>query len=42
MQEEKKKSEEEIVILDEGIDVEELIGPESICCGSVYMPIRMW
>ena len=42
MQEEKKESGEGIVVLDEGIDTEALSGPESVCCGSVFMPIRAW
>jgi len=42
MKEEKKESKKEMVVLDEGIDMDALIGPESVCCGSMLMPIRVY
>ncbi len=40
MKEEKKEIKKEIVVLDEGIDMEALIGADIICCGAVLIPIR--
>ena len=42
MKEETKENKKEIVVLDEGIDTDALIGPESVCCGSLYIPFRMY
>lgn len=42
MKEETKENKKEIVVLDEGIDTDALIGPESVCCGSVLIPIRIF
>ncbi|MCX5830849.1 MAG: hypothetical protein NT140_02995 [Deltaproteobacteria bacterium] len=40
MKEEKKETKQEIIVLDEGIDMEALIGPLSVCCWSIFMPYR--
>ena len=40
MKEEKKESTREIVVLDEGIDMDAFIGPDSVCCVSAYIPFR--
>jgi hypothetical protein len=40
MKEEKKGNKNEIVVLDEGIDMDALIGPEWMCCGALLMPMR--
>ena len=37
---EEKKEKKEIVVLDEGIGKDVLVGPQSVCCFSVYMPYR--
>ena len=42
MKKEKKENKKEIVVLDEGIDTDALIGPESVCCGSMLIPYRMY
>lgn len=42
MKEETKENKKEIVVLDEGIDTDALIGPESVCCGAVFIPFRMY
>ena len=36
-----KKGKKEMVVLDEGIDMDAQIGPDSVCCGSVLIPIRV-
>ncbi len=38
MKEEKKESKKEIVVLDEGIDMDAFIGTDSVCCGSMFIP----
>jgi len=40
VKEEKKENKKGIVVLDEGIDTDALIGPEGFCCGSIFMPFR--
>ena len=40
MKEEKKETKQEIVVLDEGIDMDALMGPLSGCCFSIFMPFR--
>ena len=41
MKEEKRgKRKEEIVVLDEGIDVEDMPGPKGICCRAAMAPFR--
>jgi len=39
---EKKREErkEEILVLDEGIDVEDMPGPKGICCRAAISPFR--
>lgn len=39
MKEEKKENKKEIVVLDEGIDMDALMGPDSMCCGSAIFPV---
>ena len=41
MKEEKKENKQEMVVLDEGIDMDALIGPESVCCGAFLTPFRV-
>lgn len=41
MKKEEKESKKEIVVLDEGIDTDALIGPESICCAGTFVPFRV-
>jgi len=36
-----KKEKKEIVVLDEGIEMDALIGPESVCCGAFLTPFRV-
>ena len=38
--EKREEMEREIVILDAGIDMEELTGPNLICCRGAFSPIR--
>jgi len=38
MKEEKEEKGQEIVVLDEGIEMDNVIGPLSTCCGSMLMP----
>ena len=38
--EEKKEEREEIVVLDEGIELEEILGPDWICCYIQLIPFR--
>ena len=40
MKEDKKENKKEIVVLDEGIEMGDLIGPLSVCCYSFLMPFR--
>lgn len=40
MKEEKKENKKEMVVLDEGIDMEDLVGPQSVCCGAFLIPFR--
>lgn len=37
---EEEKEKKEIVIVDEGIDLDALIGPRSSCCGAILIPFR--
>jgi len=37
---EEKKEKKEIIVLDDGIDVKTLIGPESSCCWTLLIPFR--
>ena len=40
MKEEKEEKMQNIVILDEGIEMDGLISPQSVCCGSALMPLQ--
>ena len=41
MKEEKREErKEEIVVLDEGIDVEDMPGPKGMCCSGPLFPFR--
>ena len=40
MKEETKENKKEIVVLDEGIDMDAFIGPDSVCCVSMFIPAR--
>jgi hypothetical protein len=40
MKEETKENKKEIVVLDEGIDMDAFIGPELMCCWSIFIPAR--
>jgi hypothetical protein len=40
MKEETKENKKEIVVLDEGIDMDAFIGPEMMCCGALFIPFR--
>ena len=41
MEEEKREErKEEIVVLDEGIDVEDMAGPRGMCCSGAFTPFR--
>jgi hypothetical protein len=40
MEAEKKETKREIVVLDEGIDTDALMGPLSMCCWAMFMPFR--
>jgi hypothetical protein len=31
---------EELVVLDEGIDVEDMAGPKGHCCSGAFIPLR--
>ena len=35
-----EEREENIEVLDEGIDVEDMAGPKGICCRAAFIPIR--
>jgi hypothetical protein len=37
---EEKKEKKEIVVLDEGIDRDHMIGPLMVCCWSMLIPYR--
>ncbi|MDO8722365.1 MAG: hypothetical protein Q7J31_09065 [Syntrophales bacterium] len=41
MKNEKNENKKEMVVLDEGIDMDALIGPDSVCCGAVLTPFRV-
>jgi len=38
--EKREERKEEIVVLDEGIDVQDMADPKSICCGVAFSPFR--
>ena len=38
MKEEKDAGRQEIVVFEEGMEAEQLIGPASACCWSILMP----
>ena len=38
--EKREERKEEIVVLDEGIDVEDMAGPKGMCCGAALTPFR--
>ena len=38
--EKREESKEEIVVLDEGIDVEDMAGPRGMCCRGPLFPFR--
>jgi hypothetical protein len=42
METEKKEEKKEIVVLDEGMDMDAVggPGPEMVCCWAFYMPLR--
>ena len=40
MKEEKKENLQEVIVLDEGIDMDSVMGPLSACCWSMFMPFR--
>ena len=40
MKEEKKEEKKEIIILDPGIDMDGILGPDWICCNGPIMPVR--
>jgi hypothetical protein len=40
MKEEKKETKQEIIVFDEGIDMDGFIDPLSSCCFSLFMPLR--
>ena len=41
MEKEKKEEiREEIVVLDQGVDIDDLSGPTGMCCSGPYMPFR--
>ena len=40
MEEQKREVERDIVVLDEGIDVKDSMGPRSVCCRGAYFPVR--
>jgi len=41
MEKEKKEEiREEIVVLDQGIDIDDLSGPKGLCCSGTFMPFR--
>ncbi len=40
MKEEKNEIVQEFIVLDEGIEMDNVIGPLSVCCFSLLMPIR--
>jgi hypothetical protein len=41
MEKEKKEEiREEIVVLDQGIEIDDLIGPTGMCCWGAYAPFR--
>ena len=35
-----EEREEKIVVLDEGIDVEDMAGPKGVCCWGALIPFR--
>ncbi len=39
MQAEEKEGRVDVIVLDEGMDGEQIIGPLSSCCGAAYMPL---
>ncbi|MFC1885650.1 hypothetical protein ACFLZM_01145 [Thermodesulfobacteriota bacterium] len=39
MENEKKEKEKEIVVLDEGIDIDSVAGPRGVCCWVMLMPL---
>ncbi len=38
--EKREERKEEIVVLDEGIDVEDMAGPKGFCCRGAFIPFR--
>jgi hypothetical protein len=36
----KKEKKKELIVLDNGIEKESLIGPMGVCCAFVFMPYR--
>jgi len=38
--EKREEKKEEIVVLDEGIDVEHMAGPKGYCCHGAFIPFR--
>ena len=40
MEREKREKKGEIVVLDEGIDAEDMAGPKGHCCSGALIPLR--
>ena len=40
MKEEKKDVKKEIIVLDKGVKLDDIIGPRGVCCTGAYIPIR--
>ena len=40
MSEERKEKREEILVIDEGIDIDNMAGPRGICCRPSAFPVR--
>ena len=39
MKAEEKEGREDVIVLDEGMDSEGIIGPLATCCGAAFMPL---
>ena len=39
MKEEKKDEKKTIVVLEDGIETDDMVGPETACCYSAFMPL---
>jgi len=38
--EKREERKEEIIVLDEGINVEDMAGPKGLCCRTAFFPFR--